>query len=279
MRTEVVLVTPAMARQWLLRNTSNRPLRRLTVDGFKGAWSRGEWRLTHQGIAFGKDKVLKDGQHRLTFISELPDDAAVPLMVTHDVDDDVFGVLDRGITRSVADELAIDTSLAAIGGFLAAVYNFNQRFGCTPQYLLPFIRWAQPIYSDITAFCGTKRAVWSSAPVLAAAVVQIARGSNADYVKACYRSLVMRDTAVMPPSAAALLRQVIDGKAGGSRSYDLFARALRVFDSRSSQKLGKIQIKDVGAVTAEVRDYLESVFSVPKIERPNKKARTRRAEG
>ena len=62
---ERVFVTPSFASKMLEKNTDNRPIRRNDVEHWKGVISRGEWRYTHQGIAFNVNGVLQDGQHRL----------------------------------------------------------------------------------------------------------------------------------------------------------------------------------------------------------------------
>ena len=141
MRTIEMLISPEQARKWLSENnTDNRPMRRIAVDGLRAAWDRGEWRLTHQGIAFDTNGVLRDGQHRLAFISELPPGAAVPMMVTFDLPDDVFGVLDRGIRRSLADDMGISQSLAAAATFIGRTYC-QKPSGVTSAYLRQFGEW------------------------------------------------------------------------------------------------------------------------------------------
>src|SRR5207249_3305120 len=70
MRSRVQTITPARAAQWLEANTTNRPLSRAVVRSFAEAMRRGEWLVTHQGIAFDLNSALVDGQHRLAAIIE-----------------------------------------------------------------------------------------------------------------------------------------------------------------------------------------------------------------
>jgi len=98
-------------------NTTNRPVSRSVVRSFAEAMQRGEWIVTHQGIAFDVNGVLIDGQHRLAAIVEA--DVPVDLTVFTDVDDGTFDVLDTGKRRNAADVLAIEgekssTMLAAM---------------------------------------------------------------------------------------------------------------------------------------------------------------------
>ena len=99
-------VTPDLARQWLRTNEGNRPVRRNHVGTLSAAINAGHWKLTHQGIAFSEHGRLIDGQHRLEAIiaSGKPADLAVYI----ELDDNMFGVLDRGIRRNHADDLRMD---------------------------------------------------------------------------------------------------------------------------------------------------------------------------
>ncbi|MFM9702126.1 hypothetical protein [Streptomyces galilaeus] len=105
MHMQVVDVSPQLAAQWLTRNTSNRPLSKSTVQQLAGQIQRGEWQLTHQGIAFDEDDILIDGQHRLAAIVKAG--VTVPLTVTHGVPRTAFTVMDTGRKRTGRDALAL----------------------------------------------------------------------------------------------------------------------------------------------------------------------------
>ncbi|MCZ7456697.1 hypothetical protein [Streptomyces sp. WMMC940] len=105
MQMEVLHVSPESAAEWLTRNTNNRPLSKSAVQQLCGQIQRGEWQLTHQGIAFDEDGVLIDGQHRLAAIVKAG--IAVPLTVTYDVPRASFTVMDTGRKRTGRDALAL----------------------------------------------------------------------------------------------------------------------------------------------------------------------------
>ncbi|MEU9948433.1 hypothetical protein [Streptomyces sp. NPDC047939] len=105
MRMEIVDVSPETAAAWLTHNTSNRPLSKGTVQQLAGQIQRGEWQLTHQGIAFDEDGGLIDGQHRLAAIVKAG--RPVPLTVTHGVPRAAFTVMDTGRKRTGRDTLAL----------------------------------------------------------------------------------------------------------------------------------------------------------------------------
>ncbi len=120
MRTRVETVSPAMARRWLDATTEHpqRGLRRVRVDKFRETIETGAWMLTHQGVAIATDGHVIDGQHRLTAIAE--SGISVEMLVSRDVPDDVFDVVDVGLNRSPADALKV-AGYAGNGNVYAAV--------------------------------------------------------------------------------------------------------------------------------------------------------------
>jgi len=65
-KTEIVIITPEMARNCLQRNKiSNRNISQSRVNAMISDIKSGKWLLTHQGISFDNDGNLLDGQHRL----------------------------------------------------------------------------------------------------------------------------------------------------------------------------------------------------------------------
>jgi hypothetical protein len=69
-RSRVQKISPDKAVEMLAANTANRPLARSTVQAFAEAMRRGDWLVTHQGIAFDTTGALVDGQHRLAAVIE-----------------------------------------------------------------------------------------------------------------------------------------------------------------------------------------------------------------
>src|SRR5437763_13699662 len=106
MRSRVQTITPKKAQEYLEHNTANRPLSGRTVRDFAAAMRRGEWRVTHQGIAFDTAGALVDGQHRLAAIVE----AEVPVEVTvfNEVPEGALDVLDTSKRCKTSVDLAIE---------------------------------------------------------------------------------------------------------------------------------------------------------------------------
>jgi hypothetical protein len=100
--TTVMTVTPEMARTWLSNQAPNRRLRPRIVETLVREIRSGNWRVTHQGIAFDEDGKLVDGQHRLAAVAEasLP----VQIMVTTGMEREAaLRAVDQGAIRTRGD--------------------------------------------------------------------------------------------------------------------------------------------------------------------------------
>lgn len=270
MKTEVVLMTPQKAQALMSKNAVfNRELRPSTVSGLADAIRRGEWVVSHQGIAVSKSGVVLDGQHRLCAIVQA--DMAVPILVTTGVEDDAFKVIDIGLKRSNADVLNVSQHLAACARFLAVVEDKTSRASITPQYLVPFIKAIEDPLGRLLAFCPSTTRAWSAAAVRAAAVLRIMDGADENYVLMTYHSLVHLEYEDMPPIAQALVRQRERGTIH-SANNEMFLRCLKVFNPAEAQ-MRTIQVSS----TATLMDYAREVIAMEI--RGQKKAPTAKAAG
>jgi len=104
---QIMQVTPELARSWLKGNTHNRPLHRIQVLNLRGRFERGEWRLSNDAITIAADGTIVNGQHRLTMISELPNGAAVSLLVMTGTDLALQQIIDIGRKRSFGNLLSL----------------------------------------------------------------------------------------------------------------------------------------------------------------------------
>lgn len=118
-------VTVDMAARWLKVNFVNRPVSAAVVAAYARDMVACRWQPTHQGLAFNDRDELIDGQHRL--LAVLKCGRAVRMMVTFGLPSKIPGsemttmdCVDRGRTRSVADQLKIQHGLKQ-GAQIAAV--------------------------------------------------------------------------------------------------------------------------------------------------------------
>jgi hypothetical protein len=107
-RCGLVLVTPATAADWIKNNLNprNRRSRFSTVVKYREEIKRNEWRETPEGIVFGADGVLINGEHRLRAIAE--SGKSVPLVVWRDWPAAAFRVFDTGRSRTVHEGDVVD---------------------------------------------------------------------------------------------------------------------------------------------------------------------------
>jgi hypothetical protein len=94
-----------MASRWLEGNVHNRPVNQGHVERLAHEMKGGRWRLTHQGIAFGANGVLLDGQHRLWAI--VMSDVTVPVRVFFNEPGENTEFIDGGVARSIADRISL----------------------------------------------------------------------------------------------------------------------------------------------------------------------------
>src|SRR5512141_2127608 len=117
-RTEWIEVTPAMAEKWLETKAPNRHLKENLALEYAVSMDAGEWKETHQGIAFDDKGRLVDGQHRLYAITVAR--KTIKLLVTRGLTQDEVLALDRGRQRTMTDSLSIyrgtrvDTHIVAV---------------------------------------------------------------------------------------------------------------------------------------------------------------------
>lgn len=100
------LVTPVQAALILKANSHNRRISNTQLDTMVGILTRGDWKRTHQGLAFYADGTLMDGQHRLgsSVITGIP---LTPIMVSGGYHKDDNDAIDAGTKRTAADAAAL----------------------------------------------------------------------------------------------------------------------------------------------------------------------------
>lgn len=98
---EVVVVTPKVAAEMLLSNTSNRNVRPTVVGRYARDMAAGEWTLNGETIKVSETGVILDGQHRLHAVVKAG--VAVTMFVVSGLPDSVQPTVDRGLPRNIAD--------------------------------------------------------------------------------------------------------------------------------------------------------------------------------
>jgi hypothetical protein len=124
---EVVMVTPAIASDWLKLRRVNRPISTGTVAGYARDMKAGNWTITGASICFNVDDELVDGQHRLEAC--IQSRVNFLTIVVRGLPRGAERLMDCGRMRSLADELAFEGVQAAVRTAAAArwLYRIKHR--------------------------------------------------------------------------------------------------------------------------------------------------------
>lgn len=106
MNFKVETITPQTAAEYLSHNApNNRRIKRAHVEMLARDMQSGEFKTTHQGIAFDKNGMLIDGQHRLQAV--LMAGVPVKMVVSRNCETTTLTSLDRGESRTLHDAFTI----------------------------------------------------------------------------------------------------------------------------------------------------------------------------
>jgi len=102
MKTEVLLITPEIAKKMLLKNTLNRVVKERLIAEYARQMAAGLWKEeTGEAIKISCNNNILDGQHRL--LALVNSNVSLSFLVISDLENDIFTVLDTGVTRSTGD--------------------------------------------------------------------------------------------------------------------------------------------------------------------------------
>lgn len=162
-KTDIVTITPDIARELLGQNTKNRKISRANLARVTAALENGEWTLNGEAIKIARDGRVLDGQHRLYACAE----TGVPFqtLIVYGLPDETQDTMDTGKSRGAADVLAINgysnpNDLAAITtgiirmenwGLRAATYNGAAAYPVTPKQVLQRVE-SEPELIDLMQY-------------------------------------------------------------------------------------------------------------------------------
>ncbi len=120
------LVTPAMAKTWLMKNTSNRPLSDKLVEYYASQMKKGNWRVSTDAIGFNLKGNLINGQHRLQAVVVV--NTPQEFLIGENYPEGTFDVIDTGKSRSPGDILGAHGFKYAhgIAAITRAVMNYGR---------------------------------------------------------------------------------------------------------------------------------------------------------
>lgn len=103
MKITVETVTPEIAQAWLSKSCGNRQERSSVIASYAKEMKEGRWKLNGDAIRFFEDGRLHDGHHRLKACVKAG--AEFTTLVIRDLHDDVSPTVDKGVKRSIGDDL------------------------------------------------------------------------------------------------------------------------------------------------------------------------------
>jgi hypothetical protein len=127
MKTEVIRITPDMAKAWIKKNHNRqRNISPGHVQHLAQQMTAGQWQLNGEPIILDQDSNLLDGQHRLSAIIQ----SGIPceMLVVFGIPSESFPTIDAGKTRSASNVLAIHgaKNYTLIASTLYGVWNYRR---------------------------------------------------------------------------------------------------------------------------------------------------------
>lgn len=254
-----VLVTPAMAQEWLdAGNIDNRLVRPSVVLRYAQMMKGGEWKPTHQGVAFSARRLI-DGQHRLMAV--VRSGVAQWMIVFVGQPDETFGVLDRGAARLLRDDMDdLPSGWVDALSFLGYLFARNTASRvASPAFLNRLRQVFEPTIHRLNGMATNNVAKRTSAAIRGAIVARHFAASKvgALYIEEQYRAWVQFRTEEMSPSIASLVRRMDNASAANGRTaaYDRAAITWIAFDPEN-RDLSKILLRDHNRIMNEIREVV-----------------------
>ena len=244
----IARITKEMAVAWLAKNTGNRKINRGQVEALKRDILAGRWIVTHQGIAFGTDGRLMDGQHRLTAIAECG--VSVEMLVFGDLPLDAAEALDGGQPRDLAARVTISGEPIPKKTEVAAVSVMRRGFSwskakLSTQEQLSYFREHIDLARDACALLETARTKGISRGVVAGVVARALASVPRPVVVRFCEILTTGITGENPADATVIaLRDFLmnnSGTAGAAASMEVYRKTARALDAfRKGERLGRL---------------------------------------
>lgn len=135
-KTDLITVTPALAKTWLASNTVNRSTRTSQIGAFARDMQAGRWQLNGGTIIFDTTGTLLDGQHRLLAVIEA--NTPVQFLVVFGVAREAMPTIDSGIARTGGDVLKMQGNINCFG--LASTLRLLHWYDTTDRTVSALLR-------------------------------------------------------------------------------------------------------------------------------------------
>ena len=250
-------VTPDMAEFFLQSNLGNRRLRKSWTNSLAREINSGNYKTTHQGIAFTKSGVLVDGQHRLTAIKE--SNKTVKILVTTGLDDDVFKNIDRGLKRSLSDTTHLPKKCSEACR-LVAEYVFAQGSVSSQDVIDIANTGFGNLHAELMEECSSTIKIFSSAPARVMAIIMVMDGHDKKYVFDVYRNMVLVNFENVPNIAMSLMKKAAKGQVkggGGVFQRDLLGMYKKIYDFGCKDSVLRISDADASIAVQYIKEVVK----------------------
>lgn len=228
MKMEIKTISPEIAEQYLTLNISENRNRSISHISFlTGIIKRGEWIVSHQGIAFDWNGNLIDGQHRLKAIVSAG--ISVPVAVFTNCDPESYKILDGGKKRTLSDQTRINTRAAEVCRYIGVI--LGSRKGVTSDQCLNL--YETPIgklHDSLIDYYGSQKGRYANAAIRVAATLSLVNGSDPQYIKDLYKNLNKQNFLDLPPIAHSFIRQINSGKLVTTNNGEYLCRVIKLFN-------------------------------------------------
>lgn len=235
-------ITPEIAEKYLKKCIVNRKKRPASIRTWAGQMERGEWDLTHQGIAFNREGKLIDGQNRLQSIIKA--NVPVKMIVARGLEHKNYRELmvDVGNKRSFADISGNKRKPSQIVSFITkfAEPGRNPAYDQIFKYYEKFGLYAELLHDN----CRSSYRLFASSPICSGAVIRMAENfGNADYIINQYRAMVLQHYDLMSPIMKAFVRYYNIEMRRGETPNEKLVRSYLVFNYDYADKSSLIVSK------------------------------------
>jgi hypothetical protein len=255
METALMDLTPAQAAEFLRNNPGNRRLDERSVELIADMIVRGEWVISHQGIALSSDGRLLDGQHRCAAVVKA--NRTVKVLVSFNVPDEAFPHIDRHRARSLAFTLRArhdDVALARLALTVVSGRSISRGDPWSPGQVSRALDALDVSLSELRQ-ANAMQNKRTSAGVRLSVLCHVLAGRG-EHALSLYDAFVRLDVAKFPPVMSSFHRQIVDGETSPRRDMqDFIARAYGAFDPQRANS-ARLQVKSSQSALDEMQTIL-----------------------
>jgi hypothetical protein len=233
LRTRVLLIGPKEAAALLKANGGNRKLRPSRVKYYRDLILSGEFRLTHQGIAFSKTGRGMDLQHRLQAI--IQSEKVVPLLVTEGLLDSDFHAIDQHEKRTLSDSHSKPKRLMEEVNFLIYYCWIRENVKNLPSMILSMSDMIETQSAEIFAACPSNKPGRTDVPTRCAAIVaMLAEPKRSQEIFMRYRTWALSKSEAYTYSMHAMARHLGNKRCTSSMidRSGKFVKISMIFDNK-----------------------------------------------